>query len=146
MPIKINSTFTLDAPLIGYGALKDLTDLEILYTIYIINRGLMPTPDVTVLDPIETALAPGYNEAGAVDDVILKALALSDAHQGCMVAIMEREDVGVIDAQNRVYGTKRLSVVDASLLPLVVGGGPQASGHAGAGKSADLIKARHGLL
>lgn|SRR5689334_394842 len=102
----------------------------------------MSTTDVAVLDPIETAPAPGYNEAGAVEDAILKAVVLSNVHHCCTVAMMEREDVGVVHGQIRV----RLRVVDASLLPLVVGGGLQASIYAGAGKSADLIKARHGLL
>ena len=59
---------------------------------------------------------------------------------------MSREDGGIVDFQNRVYGTNRLSVVDASIWPLVVGGGPQASVYAGAEKAADVIKARHNLL
>ncbi|KAF2627624.1 GMC oxidoreductase [Macroventuria anomochaeta] len=144
--IKINSTSILNAPLIDYGALTDSTDLEILHAVYMKNHELMSTPDVSVLGPIETAPAPGINSAKAIKDAIKKALAPSNAHQCCTAAMMSREDGGVVDPQNRVYGTKRLSVVDASIWPLVVGGGPQASVYAGAEKAADLIQRRHGLV
>lgn len=144
--IKTNSTSILDAPCIDYGLLTDSADLEILYAIYVQNRELTSTPDIAVLGPIETAPAPGITDEGAVKDAIMRALAPSNARQCCTAAMMKREDGGVVHAQNRVYGTKRLSVVDASICPLVVGGGPQASVCAGAEKAADLIKGRHGLL
>ena len=144
--IKLNSTSILNAPLIDYGALTDSTDLEILYAIYMKNRELMSTPDVATLGPIEIAPSPGTNNTKAIKEAIKKALAPSNAHQCCTAAMMSREDGGVVDFQNRVYGTNRLSVVDASIWPLVVGGGPQASVYAGAEKAADVIKARHNLL
>ncbi|KAF2846944.1 GMC oxidoreductase [Plenodomus tracheiphilus IPT5] len=144
--IVANSTNILDAPLIDYGALSDPIDLEILYAIYTKNRELMASPDIAVLGPIETAPAPRVSNEAEIKEMIKKALTPSNAHQCCTAAMMSREDGGVVDAQNRVYGTERLSVVDASTWPLVVGGGPQASVYAWAEKAADLIKQRHGLL
>jgi choline dehydrogenase-like flavoprotein len=144
--IKINSTSILDAPLIDYGALTDPTDLSIFHAIYLKNRELMSAPDVAILGPIETAPAPGLHDTEAIKNAIKRALAPSNAHQCCTAAMMSREDGGVVDPQNRVYGTRRLSVVDASIWPLVVGGGPQASVYAAAEKAADAIKARHSLV
>ncbi|KAH6643036.1 choline dehydrogenase-like protein [Boeremia exigua] len=143
--IAINSTSIFISPLIDYGALTDPTDLEILHAIYRRNRELMSTPAMSVLGPIETFPAPGVNSTNEIKAAIKKALAPSNAHQCCTAAMMSRKDGGVVDPQNRVHGTKRLSVVDASIWPLVVGGGPQASIYAGAEKAADAIKARHGL-
>ncbi|KAH9863603.1 hypothetical protein J1614_009535 [Plenodomus biglobosus] len=132
--ITINSTNILDAPLIDYGALSDSTDLELLYAIYMKNRELMAASDIAILGPIETAPAPGISDETAIKEMLKKALAPSNAHQCCTAAMMNREDGGVVDPQNMVYGTERLSVVDASTWPLIVGGGPQASVYASAEK------------
>ncbi|KAH8728333.1 choline dehydrogenase-like protein [Phaeosphaeriaceae sp. PMI808] len=130
--VKINSTSILRAPLIDYGALTDPVDLEILYAIYMKNRELMSTPELAVLEPIETAPAPGLGDAEMIKEKLRKALAPSNAHQCCTAAMMSREDGGVVDPHNRVYGTQNLSVVDASVWSMIVGGGPQASVYAGA--------------
>ena len=132
--IKIKSTNVLDAPLIDYGAITDSTDLDILYAIYMKNRELMATPDLAILGPIETAPAPGIENEDDIKESIKAALEPSNAHQCCTAAMMARKDGGVVDPQNRVYGTRRISVVDASTWPLVAGGGPQASVYAGAEK------------
>jgi choline dehydrogenase len=132
--IKINSTSILTDPLIDYGALTDPTDLSMLYAIYMKNRELMSTLDIAVLGPIETSPAPDTDDEAEIKEAIKRALQPSNAHQCCTAAMMKREDGGVVDTENRVYGTERLSVVDASTFPLVPGGGPQASVYAWAEK------------
>jgi choline dehydrogenase len=132
--IKINSTSILTDPLIDFGALTYPTDLSMLYAIYMKNRELMSTPDIAVLGPIETSPAPGLNDEVEIKEAIKKTLQPSNAHQCCTAAMMKRENGGAVDTQNRVYGTDRLSVVDASTFPLVPGGGPQASVYAWAEK------------
>ena len=144
--VKLNSTDILVDPLIDFGALTDPTDLEFLLAIYLKNRELMATPDIAVLGPIETTPAPGLTDVEQIKTALKATVAPSNAHMCCTNAMMSREDGGVVDPQNRVYGTKGLSVVDASVWPFVVAGGPQASVYAGAEKAADVIKARHGLL
>jgi len=132
--ITINSTSILDAPLIDYVALTDPTDLDMLYAIYMKNRELMATPDIAILGPVEIAPAPGTSNEQDIKEKIKAALQPSNAHQCCTAAMMPKGDGGVVDSQNRVYGTFRLSVVDASTWPLIAGGGPQASVYAGAEK------------
>ncbi|KAH9880905.1 hypothetical protein IAQ61_001199 [Plenodomus lingam] len=144
--ITINSTSIFDTPLIDYGALLDWTDLDILHAIYLKNRELMASSDIAVLGPIETAPAPGLSDDAEVKEMLKKALAPSNAHQCCTVAMMNKEDGGVVDPKNKVYGTEQLSVVDASTWPLIVGGGPQASVYAWAERAADMIKERHDLM
>lgn len=132
--IKINSTSILDAPLVDYGAITDPTDLDILTSIYLKNRELMLTPDLAVLGPNETSPAPGATNENEIKERIKKALAPSNAHQCCTAMMMSKGNGGVVDFDNLVYGTKKLSVVDASVWPLIVGGGPQASVYATAEK------------
>jgi choline dehydrogenase len=132
--IKINSTSILADPLIDYGALADPTDLSMLYAIYTKNRKLMSTPDMAVLGPIETSPAPGVNDEVEIKEAIKRALQPSNAHQCCTAAMMKRENGGIVDTENKVYGTEKLSIMDASTFPLVPGGGPQASVYAWAEK------------
>jgi choline dehydrogenase-like flavoprotein len=132
--VKINSTNVFDAPLIDYGAITDPTDLDMLCAIYMKNRELMATSDLAILGPIETAPAPDIDDEEDIKERIKAALQPSNAHQCCTAAMMAREDGGVVDSQSRVYGTFRMSVVDASTWPLVAGGGPQATVYAGAEK------------
>ena len=143
--VKLKSTSVLDAPLIDYGALKDSTDLEILYAIYMKNRELMSAQDISLLGPIETAPAPGIRNKKAIKEAILKNLAPSNAHQFCTSSIIIREDCCVVDPQNKLYCTSILSLVYASIWPLFVSGGPQATVYAAAEKAAYLIKARYEL-
>ncbi|KAF2017824.1 GMC oxidoreductase [Aaosphaeria arxii CBS 175.79] len=144
--IKINSTSILTQPLIDFGAITDPTDLEMLLAIYLKNRELMATPELAGLGPLETSPAPGLKTNEEIKEAIKKTLQPSNAHQCCTAAMVPKQDGGVVDPQNKVYGTDRLSVVDASIWPFVPGGGPQASVYAGAEKAADTIKKRHKLL
>lgn len=132
--VKINSTSILTDPLIDFGAITDPTDLEMLLAIYLKNRELMATPDLAVLGPVETSPAPGITNLEEIRAALKAALQPSNAHECCTNVMMEREDGGVVDPRNSVYGTERLSVVDASVWPFVVAGGPQASVYAGAEK------------
>ncbi len=54
--------------------------------------------------------------------------------------MLPRETGGVVDPRLRVYGTKNLRVVDASVLPIVPRGNPQSSVYAVAERAVDLIR------
>ena len=142
--VKLNSTSILTDPLVDFGAITDPTDLEILLSIYLKNRALMATPDLAVLGPIETSPAPGVTDNAAIKEKLKAALQPSNAHMCCTNAMLRRSDGGVVDSQNRVYGTEGLSVVDASVWPFVVAGGPQASVYAGAEKVSVLMLCKYG--
>ncbi|KAJ8123736.1 hypothetical protein ONZ43_g380 [Nemania bipapillata] len=55
-------------------------------------------------------------------------------------AMMPRHAGGVVDTGLRVYGTRNLRVVDASIMPLIPGGHIQSAIYAIAEKAADIIK------
>jgi choline dehydrogenase-like flavoprotein len=54
--------------------------------------------------------------------------------------MMPREKGGVVDAALRVYGTKNLRVVDASVMPFVTRANTMATVYGIAEKAADMIK------
>ena len=57
-------------------------------------------------------------------------------------AKMPEELGGVVDEDLLVHGVQRLSVVDASIMPTLIGGTTQFTVYAIAEKAADLIKSR----
>ncbi|KJK66944.1 GMC oxidoreductase [Aspergillus parasiticus SU-1] len=62
-------------------------------------------------------------------------------HHSCgTAAMLPREQGGVVDQDLKVYGTKNLRVVDASVFPLISYGNPMATVYAVAERAADLFK------
>ena len=55
--------------------------------------------------------------------------------------MMSKDIGGVVDSNLKVYGTRNLRVVDASIFPLIPRGNIQTSVYAVAEKAADIIKA-----
>lgn len=65
----------------------------------------------------------------------------STTYHLCGTAIMlPREKGGVVDAKLKVYGTKNLRIVDASIIPIISRGNPQFTVYAVAERAADIIK------
>lgn len=72
---------------------------------------------------------------------IVRQSQVSDFHPACSLAMKPRNQGGVVDDRLRVYGTKGLRVVDASVFPIQTAGNIQTMVYVVAEKAADLIKA-----
>jgi choline dehydrogenase-like flavoprotein len=58
--------------------------------------------------------------------------------------MMPREKGGCVDAELKVYGTEKLSIIDGSIIPIIPAAHLQATLYAVAEKGADIIKGRNG--
>lgn len=71
---------------------------------------------------------------------IVRQSQVSVFHPSCSLAMKPRNQGGVVDDRLRVYGTKGLRVVDASVFPIQTAGNIQTTVYVVAEKAADLIK------
>ncbi|KAL7796478.1 hypothetical protein V8C37DRAFT_371821 [Trichoderma ceciliae] len=71
---------------------------------------------------------------------VVRQSQVSDFHPACSLAMKPRDQGGVVDQRLRVYGTRGLRVVDASVFPLQPAGNIQSMVYVVAEKAADLIK------
>ncbi|KAL7942813.1 GMC oxidoreductase [Trichoderma barbatum] len=93
------------------------------------------------IQPNSTTLPPG-----ATDDQWESFTAsnlASNSHPIGTAAMMSRELGGVVDSQLRVYGTKNVRVVDASVLPMQISGHLTATLYAVAERAAEFIQKEH---
>ncbi|KAE8340328.1 hypothetical protein BDV24DRAFT_164536 [Aspergillus arachidicola] len=103
-------------------------------------RSLLQIATSPTLQPFLDCSAVKVPEDLEAAKALLRASALTTHHSCGTAAILPREQGGVVDQDLKVYGTKNLRVVDASVFPLISYGNPMATVYAVAERAADLIK------
>jgi choline dehydrogenase len=145
-------------PLVDYRMLSNPVDLRVAIALfravrnYFASQGAMKR-----LSAVETK--PGANVTSDADiaKYLLTTLNPSQYHPVGTAAMLPLRLGGVVDDELKVHGIEGLSIVDASIMPLIVGGTTQSTVYAVAEKvstisrtianysqfqAADLIKAR----
>ncbi|RYP52733.1 hypothetical protein DL768_002162 [Monosporascus sp. mg162] len=144
-------TVTLDPadprsqPVVHFNTLMNPVDRDVLLSMVRYIREFNQDPLLAGYVPVETV--PG--ESAQTDEEIMEALLAINgirptlAHPSCTCAMMPEEIGGCVSSDLLVYGTDRLSVVDASIMPLIPATHLQTTVYAVAEKASDIIKARH---
>ncbi|KAG6855247.1 hypothetical protein H0H87_006187, partial [Tephrocybe sp. NHM501043] len=127
------------APLIDHNYLDNEFDLKLLIEAYKFTRKLYSTTPLKDFIDDEVSHTPDVDNDEEIIEYIKKALG-STFHPIGTACMLPRKDGGVVDARLKVYGTKNLRVVDASILPIHIGAHLQATLYAFAEKAADIIK------
>lgn len=117
-------------------------DLEILARgVQFVERIVDPTLPFGKLLKTNGKRSPSIvaNDLESAKEVVREAQ-ISVFHVSGSCAMLPREKGGVVDNEMRVYGTKGVRVVDASVFPLEPSGNIQSVVYAVAERAADLIK------
>jgi choline dehydrogenase-like flavoprotein len=128
--------------IVDYRAASNPVDLEVMIEIIKFMRRFMTTGELAQYKAVEST--PG---ASVASDEQLKTwvkgqIIPSVYHPIGTCAKMPREWGGVVDEELRVHGVERLSVIDASIMPTIVGATTSMTVYAVAEKAADIIKLR----
>lgn len=144
--IRIRSADPRDYPVINPNYLDAQTDLADLRTAVKLVRELMTQ------HAFDEYRGDGISPVDSIqsDDDIdnwVRAKASTVYHPCCTARMGEAGDTGaVVDAEARVFGVERLRVVDASIMPSIVGGNLNGPVIMLAEKVADMIRGRAPLL
>ena len=120
--ISLASSNPLSAPLVDYNTLSHPLDAEIFVQMLRFNRRLLQQPSLAVLEPTE--LVPGANVSldEELKGVLPGLVQPTYQHPCCTAPLGKRGRGGVVDPVSLlVWGVKGVSVVDASLMPVIVG-------------------------
>ena len=140
--VHLQSADMRDAPLIDPRFLSAASDLDDMVAGVKLMRRIFAQPALSEAgggDPFSTLFGPGEGNDAAIRDFI-RAHADTIYHPvgTCKMGI---DAMAVVDPQLRVHGVEGLRVVDASVIPTLIGGNTNAPTIMIAERAADLIRA-----
>jgi choline dehydrogenase len=113
-------------PIVDYRALSNPIDLDIMVENVRYMRRFLQSPDFAQWKPTETA--PGIEVEGeALREWIRQVLIPTNFHPVATASKKPKEFGGVVDEKLIVHGTKKLRIVDASVMPSLPGANTQQS-------------------
>lgn len=108
-------------PIVDYRALSNPLDLDIMVEILRFTRRYFFDTRLRDLSPRQVQPPANVVEAEDLKAFLRGNISPSYFHPVGTCAMMPRELGGVVDERLRVYGVQGLRVVDASIMPVVVG-------------------------
>ncbi|HTG08994.1 MAG TPA: choline dehydrogenase [Bradyrhizobium sp.] len=137
--VALHSADPMAAPLIDPNFLGEVDDLESMVAGYKTTRRLMETPALRALEKKDL-----FTESVRTDDdirALLRARVDTVYHPVGTCKMGVGDPLAVVDPKLRVYGLEGLRIVDASVMPTLIGGNTNAPTIMIGEKAADMIKA-----
>jgi len=125
--VNINTSAPLNEPVVDYRVLTNPVDIQIHIALLKGMRKYFASDALRGLEPVE--ISPGANVTTDEDLAVWveNVLGPSAYHPVGTCAKMPVELGGVVDESLKVHGVSRLRVVDASIMPLLVGAATQST-------------------
>ncbi|KAF2474899.1 alcohol oxidase [Lindgomyces ingoldianus] len=142
--LKLNTTHPQAFPIVQWNALQNPIDKAVLGEAVRWNRKHWARKELSQYSPVETAPGVQYQSDDEIVEGCLKTNALqpSFSHPSGSCPMMPEELGGCVSGSLLVYGIQKLSIVDASIIPMIPAAHLQATMYAVAEKAADIIKGR----
>lgn len=142
--VHLNATNPTGVPVVLHNSLAHPFDRATIFESLLFTRRLVNSKSVASLKPVEVTPGAQYTEQDETIERLITSGALTPtfSHPSCSCPMMPQNLGGVVDSELLVYGTQKLSIVDASILPVIPAAHLQATMYSVAEKAADIIKAR----
>ncbi|KAJ5777587.1 Glucose-methanol-choline oxidoreductase [Penicillium odoratum] len=142
--VHIASASSDDKPTYDPNLLSHPLDVELM------ARQMQFVDRISTTGPFAALLKPGKRMPENTNDLsdlehakkVVKERVFTCFHPAGTCAMLPKEAGGVVDFNLKVYGTRNLRVVDASIFPLEPSGNIQSTVYAVAERAADLIKSQ----
>ncbi|KAH7384659.1 hypothetical protein BKA66DRAFT_400758, partial [Pyrenochaeta sp. MPI-SDFR-AT-0127] len=143
--VTLNPSNKYGNPVVQWNTFQNPVDKQILAEMTRFTRKQWARPELAKFSPFELSPGTGAQSDDEIMNTLIqqKGLEASFAHMSGSCSMMPQNLGGCVGADLRVYGVKGLSVVDASILPLIPATHLQSTMYAVAEKAADIIKARN---
>lgn len=115
--IRINSTNPFNPPCIDPAYLSNPVDMTILREGFKLARRLATTPPLVNFISSEIAPGSGVNTDAQWENWIRNTVG-TEFHPSSTCSMLPRDQGGVVDKNLKVYGTRNLRVIDASVPPI----------------------------
>jgi choline dehydrogenase len=120
--VNINTSNPFDSePIVDYRALTNPVDLDIMVEILRFTKRYYFETRLRDLAPRQLQPPANVTEPEDLKAFLRDSVSPSYFHPVGTCAMMPRELGGVVDERLKVYGVERLRVVDASIMPVLVG-------------------------
>ncbi|KAL2066811.1 hypothetical protein VTL71DRAFT_1235 [Oculimacula yallundae] len=140
--VNIDPSNLAGEPVVDYRAFSNPFDLDMMIEIVKFVRKFFASAAFAPYGPVETRPGPNVTTTSDLKEWIKANYMPSVYHPVGTASLMRRELGGVVGEDLLVYGVSGLSVVDASIMPIIPGCPTAMTVYAVAEKAADLIKAR----
>ncbi|RSL72584.1 hypothetical protein CEP53_001040 [Fusarium sp. AF-6] len=143
--ISLNPKDPEGLPIVDYRTGSNPTDIAVLVEVTKFVRKYLASSKLAKYGPTQKGLGPVGDEVSdeEIEAWVRSNLSARGYHPVGTCSKMPRKWGGVVDEGLLVYGVKKLSVVDASVHPISIGGNVGGTVFAVAEKAAELIQARN---
>jgi choline dehydrogenase-like flavoprotein len=142
--ITLNHTHPKAYPIVQWNTFQNPVDADVMVALTRYTRKHWARPELAAYKPVETAPGPQCQTDEEIIQCSIKegTLQATSAHPSGRCSMMTEDLGGCVGDDLLVYGIKHLSIVDASIMPMIPATHLQATLYAVAEKAADLIKKR----